>query len=76
MTSKKLLIGASSVLAFSAPALAQQGAPPTAPQTAPDATAEDSRDVVIITGTALNRKEAIEEIRRASRTRIGIATSD
>lgn len=68
MTLKKILIGASSVLAFAAPAFAQDATQPTTPQQAPQATLEEADDVVVITGTALNRKEAIDEKRDDSRT--------
>jgi TonB-dependent receptor len=68
MTLRKFLIGASSMLAFSAPALAQQATTPAAPQNASGTTAEDQTDVVIVTGTALNRREAIDEKREDSRT--------
>ena len=70
MTFKKLLTGASSLLAFSAPALAQQGTPPTAPHTAPDATAEDSRDVVIITARlSIGRKQSKRSATTSARSR-------
>ena len=60
MTIRKLLMGASSVIAFAAPAIAQE--------TPVAAALQESDDVVIITGSALNRKEAIDEKREDSRT--------
>lgn len=60
MTLKTLLIGASSAFAFAAPAFAQETAPPVV--------STESDDVVIVTGTALNRKAAIAEKRDDSRT--------
>ncbi len=68
MTLRTFLIGASSVLAFSTPALAQQTTPPATPETSSGTITGDPTDVVIVTGTALNRREAIDEKREDSRT--------
>lgn len=60
MTLKKFLIGAGSVLTFAAPAFAQETTQP--------APSQEADDVVVITGSALIRKEAIDEKRIDSRT--------
>ena len=65
MNFRKLVLGSAGMLAICGPAFAQQGLPP---QSAPERPASEDTDVIVITGTALTRKEAIEEKREDSRT--------
>jgi len=66
MILKQLFIGASSVFALAAPALAQTTTQTITPDAVSDTTGRD--DVVVITGSSLNRKEAIDQKREDSRT--------
>src|SRR5215510_9091866 len=65
MKLKYLLLGSAGIFAFSSQALAQESAPaPPAPTTD---LATDQGDVVVITGSSLTRKEAIEQKKDDSR---------
>ena len=68
MILKKLLIGATSVFAFAAPAFAQDSPRPNAPDNVSGIDLENADDVIVVTGTALNRKAAIDEKWEDSRT--------